>query len=178
MCRHQLFRKADEVDAVIDMLQSPVHQMNDFGIPRALQVDIPNIESVEGDLIPMILTVPRDLTTRINSRVAAPALALGANTAVAMESVRGHPLSEKHLAEFQHIVKAIYTFLECKHGQEMQISTMPMEILVGASMVLRDAGIMVDIDSIWPDDMLQLTEDPARRAVQLAFFATWIMWQK
>lgn len=51
-----------------------------------------------------------------------------------------------------------------------------MEILAGASKVLDEAGLEVDIDTIWPDDILDIAEDPARRAVQLAFFVTWVMW--
>lgn len=56
--------------------------------------------------------------------------------------------------------------------------TMPMEILLGASKVLDDAGIEVDVDRLWPDDIVDLEDDPARRAVHLAFFVTWILWHK
>lgn len=58
-----------------------------------------------------------------------------------------------------------------------QSRTMPLKILVGASVILEHEGYKIDLDSILPDDISQLTEDPARRAVQLAFFVTWVMWQ-
>lgn len=51
-----------------------------------------------------------------------------------------------------------------------------MEVLLGASKVLDDAEIEIDVDHIWPDDILDLEDDPARRAVHLAFFVTWILY--
>lgn len=123
MCREELFQKEDDVEleAILRIFRRPGFALDNFDIPRALELEVPHIEPATSDMIPMILALPEDVTTRIDRRLASPALVLAGNTAIAIESVSGHPLSEEHLADFRHIVKAVYTFLESKDGEKMQV---------------------------------------------------------
>lgn len=52
-----------------------------------------------------------------------------------------------------------------------------MEILLGTIKALDAAEQKFDIDSIWPEDLQDLADDPARRVVQLAFFVTWVLFE-
>lgn len=122
MCREQLFEKHNELAAIVSMLGSSDSGWDDFDIPwRDLDVEPPHIEPVNGQDLPLILTLEEDVTVRIDSRVAACTLVLAGNVVIAMERVQGHPLSEVELAEFRHIAKAMYTFLEDKHGDKLLV---------------------------------------------------------
>ncbi|CZT18370.1 uncharacterized protein RCC_04214 [Ramularia collo-cygni] len=176
MCREELFQKYDELGAVLEIFDGIDFEFDTFDIPGAMQAQIPQIARTNGNLLLSVLSIPNEAMTRIDCRMASSALALAGNTAITVAKVQGFPLNEIEMMDYRYIVKAVYTFLESMDGEEMQVNTMPMEILLGASRVMDNEGWEVDIDSIWPNDIVDLEDDPARRAVQLAFFVTWILW--
>lgn len=121
MCRMKLFEKPNELAGVIKLFRSASYKWDDFDIPEALAENIPHIQPVTCSLIPSVLTVPEHITTQVDCRLASSALVLAGNTAIAVARVREDPLSDDEMMDYRHIVKAMYTFLESKDGEEMQV---------------------------------------------------------
>lgn len=121
MCREELFQKKDELAAILSIFNSSHFTWEKFDIQGGLEADIPHIEPVRGNLIPAVLSVPAEAMTRIDAPMASSALVLAGNTAIAVASVQGVPLDEHEMMEYRHIVWAVYTFLERKHDEMMQV---------------------------------------------------------
>lgn len=181
MCRVELFGNC-ALAAVTAMFGRPDFQWDDFDIPNGLDGSVPRVVPVEGggSLAPILLLAPEQATTRIDIRMMRPALVLAANIAVVVDGIQGNALDEEELAGFRQIVKAMHFFLASRDGEKMQVRSLPMEILLGTMKILNESSEQYDIDSIWPDDsvdILDLGDDPARRAVHLSFFVSWVMWK-
>lgn len=121
MCREKLFQGSSDVADIINIVRNS--EWEDFDIPSADILHIPQIPHIEADvnLIETVLSIHADGMAKIDSRMASSTLVLAANVATALESMQGFPLEGEEMAEFGHIVKAMYSFLRSKEGEKMQV---------------------------------------------------------
>lgn len=127
------------------------------------------------DLVSTILTAPQTEFARFDVTVAAACLRMAGNLLIALRRAEGFALSEQELGEYRVAVKAMYDYLATQDGQLMPVASMPIEILVGTITRPKSLdGISLDVETLLPDDLEDLSEEPARRVAMLAFFVTWV----
>jgi hypothetical protein len=177
MCRKKLFRK-DSVAEVLRRFTTPGFELNTFGLPIPTAIEIPHIATLEGHLIPTILSVDEATVTTIDMRVVTVALALAGNTAVIVAELNGTPIHPEELASFGHILRAMYTYLLKRDQTSMSVQELPTTLLVGLHAELQAQGVDIDVDLYLIDDLSELEDHPAKRAVQMAFFITWVLWRR
>jgi hypothetical protein len=177
MCRQQLFMRND-VAEVLRIFTAPGFEMDTFGLPTPSTIDISHIAPLSGHLIPAILSTDEETLTIINIDVVTVALTLAGNTAMIVADLHERPMEAKQREDFRHILRAMYAFLLGRDRVPMSVQMLPMAILAGVEEELQCEGHAVDLNQFLIDDISELEESPAKRAVQMAFFVTWVLWRR
>ncbi|SMR55163.1 unnamed protein product [Zymoseptoria tritici ST99CH_1A5] len=177
MCRRHLFVRNDLAE-ILARFSAPGFEMDTFDIPQPVAVVVPDIGPSSGLLIPLVLSVDEDLMTTIDVGIVTTALVLAGNIEIVVSEVHESPMGSRELADFRHILKAVYDFMLKKDGSSMSVQSLPIAILNGVQDVLRSQGSDVGEERYSIDDISELDDHPAKRAVRMAFFIAWVLWRR
>lgn len=172
MCRATLFSR-DPTSEILAIINGPNFEWQTFDIPEPREAISANFPPPVGNLIQTLLSAPEHVVAKVNLEAVAFCLTRVPNFLLAAAQAQGRILGEREATDFRRIVQAMYIYLSTRGGEEMLAVEMPPQILMGAAEVLESSAMDVDINVVLPESIMELQEDPAERAVQLAFFVTW-----